>query len=160
MKKGISPLIATVLIIGLVIVIASIIMIFGKEFVEKSTQRVDVQAEEKTICLEDVSFEIRSACYLNPSRLKVLVFNTGKKDIKKFYTRFYESPTSVLESEKKYTIKAGSVGTLQFDVTSPNIKQVQMFPSVRHEFKTLVCSINIMSYGDSFNEMPVSACTS
>ncbi len=160
MKKGISPLIATILILGFVITIALLIMLFGKQFVEKSTQRVDVQTEEKTICLEDVSFEIRSACYLNPSKLKVLVFNTGKKDIKKFYTRFYESPTNILESEKKGTIKAGSVGTLQFDVTSPNIKQVQMFPSVRHKFKTLVCAINVISYGDSFSETPVSACTS
>lgn len=158
MRKGISPLIATVLIIGLVIVIATAIMLFGTEFVKKSTQRVDVQAEEKMICLEEVSFEIRSACYLNPSRLRVLVLNTGSKDIRKFYARFYKDPNTVSEVEKKQVVKAGNSAILNFDV--PDIKQVQLFPSVRHKFKTLVCSINTVSYGDSFRDTNLDPCTS
>ncbi len=158
MRKGISPLIATVLIIGLVIVIATIVMLFGTEFVKKSTQRVDVQTEEKTVCLEDVSFEIRSACYLNPSRLRVLVLNTGKTDIRKFYARFYKDPNTVSEVEKKQVVKASSSATLDFDVSE--IKQVELFPSVRHKFKTLVCSINTISYGDSFRDTSLDPCTS
>ncbi|MBM3200018.1 hypothetical protein FJZ53_03695, partial [Candidatus Woesearchaeota archaeon] len=98
-KRGISPLIATVLILGFVIVVAVIIMLFGKEFVEKSTQRADVQSDKDMSCVNDVIYEIKSACYSDKgsSRIKILIFNNGNKDLRKFYVRFYESSSKVTD---------------------------------------------------------------
>lgn len=152
MKKGISPLIATVIIIGMVIAIGAIIILFGKDFVEKTTQKVDVESDEKTICMQDVIFEIKSACYMqNDSQsIKVVIFNNGKKDINKIYARFYKSENEILEDNLKQTLKSSGSDSIEFYIGSPDIKQIDIFPMIRHNFKSITCANNIASYGNYF----------
>ena len=57
MKKGISPLIATVLVIGFTIVLAAVIMQWGGSFVRGLTEKQAVQTELQTQCI-DLTFEI------------------------------------------------------------------------------------------------------
>ena len=159
MKKGISPLVTTVLIIAFVITLATVIILFGQKFVEKSTQRVDVQTDDQTICLQDVNFDIIAACYLNPSRLKVVILNDGKKDIRTLITRLYESSNDVFNVKKDAVIRAGESGPIEFNVESADLKQIEMIPIVRHRFKSLTCSNNMDYYGDYLDDK-FGACTS
>lgn len=161
MKKGISPLIATVIIIGMTISIASLIILFGKDFLEKTTQKVDVESDEKTICMQEVIFEIKSACYMkdDPQSIRLVIFNNGVKDINKFYARFYKSENEVLEDNIKETIKSSGSGSLEFYVGSTGIKQVDLFPMIRRSFKSITCANNIASYGNYLGASLVT-CTS
>lgn len=151
MKRGISPLIATVLILGFVVSLATLIMVFGKGFIEKSTQRVDVEAEERIICLQDVSFEIVAACYLNPSRMKIVLLNTGKKNIRYFESRLYTGPDNVSSLRINQAIKLGKSAVLELTVESSEINKIEMFPVVRHKMKSLACSINTQSSGGAYS---------
>lgn len=151
MKRGISPLIATVLILGFVVSLATLIMLFGKGFIEKGTQKVDIETEERTICVQDVSFEIVTACYLNPSRMKIVLFNTGKKNIRYFEARLYKSPDDVSSLRINQAIKLGESAVLELAVESSKINKIEMFPVVRHKMKSLVCSINTQSSGSAYS---------
>ena len=57
MKKGISPLIATVLIIGFTIVLAAVIMQWGGSFVRHLTEEQQIKTEAQTKCI-NLDFEI------------------------------------------------------------------------------------------------------
>ena len=50
-KKGISPLIATVLLIGFTIVLAAVVMRWGGEFVRETTEETACQADIATACI-------------------------------------------------------------------------------------------------------------
>ena len=57
-KRGISPLIATVLIIGFTFFIAGTIFIFQGEFVKDLQVDIEESSEEKIGCISDVGFRI------------------------------------------------------------------------------------------------------
>ncbi len=58
-KKGISPLIATVLLIGFTIVLAAVVMRWGGEFVRETTEETACETELSTSCIR-LRFEIES----------------------------------------------------------------------------------------------------
>ena len=78
-KRGISPLIATVLIIAFVIVLAAIIFIWLSGSVEKII--ISQEEAEKELSCTDIKLDIKKACVEN-SYINLLIENTGAKDIK------------------------------------------------------------------------------
>ncbi|HLC73315.1 MAG TPA: archaellin/type IV pilin N-terminal domain-containing protein [Candidatus Nanoarchaeia archaeon] len=60
-KKGISPLIATVLLIGFTIVLAALVIRWGSELVSSLTQEQSCQNEATISCTSNVEFEISTA---------------------------------------------------------------------------------------------------
>lgn len=61
-KKGISPLIATVLIIGFTIVLAAVVMQWGGGFVRQLTEQQAQTTTTVTECMQ-LSFDLNSATY-------------------------------------------------------------------------------------------------
>jgi flagellin-like protein len=51
MKKGISPLIAEVLLIGFTVAVASIVILWGTSFTRTTTSNIGNQANVQTICM-------------------------------------------------------------------------------------------------------------
>jgi len=60
-KKGISPLIVTVLLIGFTIVLAALVIRWGSELVSSLTQEQSCQNEATISCTSNVEFEISTA---------------------------------------------------------------------------------------------------
>ena len=58
-KRGISPLIATVILIGFVIVVAAVIFFWGKSYIVETAQKEGALSETKLKC-NDVKFEVLS----------------------------------------------------------------------------------------------------
>ncbi|HLC72216.1 MAG TPA: archaellin/type IV pilin N-terminal domain-containing protein, partial [Candidatus Nanoarchaeia archaeon] len=56
-NKGISPLIATVLIIGFTVALAAIIMTWGRGFIDSTTKDVDKQRETALLCTSQLDFK-------------------------------------------------------------------------------------------------------
>jgi len=84
-KKGISPLIATVLLIGFTIVLAALVIRWGSELVSSLTQEQSCQNEATISCTSDVEFTINTAT-LNTrpdpgQELTLNLVSNGKKDI-------------------------------------------------------------------------------
>lgn len=61
-KKGISPLIATVLLIGFSIAIAILIWMWYGNIVNERTAKISAQGNGEIICSSQISYSIKSVC--------------------------------------------------------------------------------------------------
>lgn len=85
-KKGISPLIATVLLIGFTIVLAAVVMQWGGGFVRNLTTQQDVLVTTTTGCMQ-INFDLTEAEYESTGGGGDLYFkitNNEDKGIDKF----------------------------------------------------------------------------
>ena len=78
-KKGISPLIATILLIGSTIVIASLLILWWSGTVEDTIQKEGIANKGKTLCIGEVGIDVVSC-----DNTKVTVMNTGSAPITAF----------------------------------------------------------------------------
>ena len=58
-KKGVSPLVATVLLIAFSVALGALVMNWGTDYVKDVTEEVTVKSSAKTTCSIDVSIDIR-----------------------------------------------------------------------------------------------------
>lgn len=91
-KKGVSPLIATVLLIAFAVALGAVIMNWGRGFVQDRTADVDRNTKIETGCALDVAFKISDRrgtpqiCYGGEGtngQINFTLENSGKKDIKR-----------------------------------------------------------------------------
>ncbi len=75
-KKGISPLIATVLTIGFVIVLAVLFWQFASEQVEEVMDKEAAQQAGQVVCAKDVSYAVPS-CSFDGTSVFVTISNDG-----------------------------------------------------------------------------------
>ena len=77
-KKGISPLIATVLLIGFSVALAAVVMTWGLDYIKASTDQVGDKTQEALKCATQLDFEIVSA---DCDTSEVVIQNNGVIDI-------------------------------------------------------------------------------
>ena len=129
-KKGISPLIATVLLIGSTIVIASLLILWWSGTVKDTIQKEGIANKGKTLCLGEVGIDVVSCNDELPQRT-VTVMNTGSAPITAF--RFVtDDGTTTREDE----IKPSKQKSLNVDSTD-NLK---IIPVVVVEGYPVTCS--------------------
>ena len=95
-KRGISPLIATVLIIGFTVALAAIIMTWGTTFSKGMQKSTEATTEEQLACAQDVQIDLSGACIDGVTGVKLTVKNDGSKDIQNISARFYVSGDNVV----------------------------------------------------------------
>ena len=95
LRKGISPLIATVLIIGFTVALAAIIMTWGTTFSKGMQKSTEATTEEQMSCAQDVVFDLSSACVVDADSIKLTLKNDGSKDIINMSIRFYVDGNNV-----------------------------------------------------------------
>ncbi len=78
-KRGISPLIASVLLVGLVVVASSLVMLWSKSYVEEVQQKEGKIAAKTLSCATDIEINV-----LDVSSGYVTVENIGSGDISAF----------------------------------------------------------------------------
>jgi hypothetical protein len=74
MKKGLSSLIATVILIGFGVTLAIFVINWGTDFIKSSQRDVEQQSKEKFSCTTDVAFEIACRCTQSDGYLDVCTF--------------------------------------------------------------------------------------
>ncbi|MFH0936065.1 MAG: archaellin/type IV pilin N-terminal domain-containing protein [Candidatus Woesearchaeota archaeon] len=57
-KRGVSPLIATVLLVGFVVALLVIVMLWGRGYIEEIKQKEGTVAEQKLSCATDIAIDI------------------------------------------------------------------------------------------------------
>lgn len=82
-KRGMTPLIATVLLIGFTVALAAVVMTWGFDFVKKQQDRVKDTTDTSLMCTNDLGFKIEVDC----ANDKIAVDNTGTVDIVKLQLR-------------------------------------------------------------------------
>lgn len=78
-KRGVSPLIASVLVIGMVVVVASIVFFWGKGFTEEIIEKEGTLDQKRLNCVTDVKINV-----LDGSSNEVTIENLGSARIDAF----------------------------------------------------------------------------
>lgn len=143
-KKGISPLIATVLVIGFTIALALVIFSWGKTFTETLTKGTGEKAEQQLDCSDLVSFEVKNACYAG-SEVKFTLENEGDITLDKITLRISgeeDGQVEVKELDIKLFPLGRKVYTEQFDQQSVGsvVTKIELLrPTFTDDGKEVVC---------------------
>ncbi len=126
-KRGISPLIATVLLIGFTVAIAAIVIFWSRNFVKEKAEKEGALSEKKLKC-ENVEIDIKSIDKLNKN---IVIENKGNEDIDGFILRVVsggvgsDKITLKLEALKTATI------TYSFDLETNS--KIDLIPALKPE---------------------------
>lgn len=132
-KKGISPLIATVLLIGFTVVIAVSIWMWYGNIVKEQFMKQGALSEIESDCLSEIELQIISA-----TSTSVDIKNNGNKVFNGVRIIVNGDTTQVL-SEKE-TFKSGEQKTLEFvtNVVSPD--NIEVMPMIVRQGVPGTCS--------------------
>ena len=84
-KRGISPLIATILIIGFTIVLAALIMTWGMDLYKSIKEEQELKAETELICASKIAPVVKASCLKLLPYIQAEIQNNGENDIEYFY---------------------------------------------------------------------------
>ena len=152
-KKGVSPLIATVLVLGLTIALAVIIINWGQKFVTGVTKETEKTTTEKLSCVQNVDFDITKACQTG-NAVTIIVNNNGDIPINKFRVRAYRSDSDVEALSIDAVLEAFGRYSQVVTVTSGPIKKVDLIPIITVGNKPVTCSQNVEEFGDLTSDLP------
>lgn len=139
-KRGISPLIATVLLIGFTIAIAAIVMIWGGNIVKERAQKISAKNEAQTSCATKIEIDLKTAKCLD-SKLNVVVENKGSDTINGFRARIHYGDGDIATENVPETISKVSQKTLKIDYdTAKSVDSVEIIPFVIKQSLSYTCS--------------------
>ncbi|MEK6826180.1 MAG: archaellin/type IV pilin N-terminal domain-containing protein, partial [Nanoarchaeota archaeon] len=100
-KRGISPLIATVLIIGFTIALAALIITWGVSFVTQQTVETGEEAQETLDLVKNSGIKIRKVTFndADPDTFDVQIENTGTITLDGFLIRAYDTNGDVYTND-------------------------------------------------------------
>tara|TARA_Y100000034_G_scaffold119858_1_gene162065 strand:- start:384 stop:848 length:465 start_codon:yes stop_codon:yes gene_type:complete len=130
-KRGVSPLIAVVLLIAILFGLSIILINFVQDFTDKRTEEIDFTSKLNTLCVEKSILDVEDmTCSSNDVNLSIK--NTGSYPVHNITFMFfsdsgstYTTGTDSFHSEfmfKKYDF------TLDFD--SVNLEKIQYFKNL------------------------------
>jgi len=141
MKRGVSPLIATVLILSFTIILAGIVIVFQGEFIEEITESTEASSKKQVICSSEVGVKIRSVC-LNGNDIITLLENFGNQDIDGFNARIVgDLGAEVVEVSidlNAYDI-SNVIVTLNPSIIG-SLDSIELLPVVLIENEEIVCT--------------------
>ncbi|MDP4012170.1 MAG: hypothetical protein Q8R00_01005 [Candidatus Nanoarchaeia archaeon] len=99
-KKGVSPLIATVLIIGFTVALAAMVMTWGSGFIKKTTEETEKSTAIALKCASELAFEISEVtCDSSQNIQSVKVDNRGTIDIKALKFRIVSAEQTTVDDK-------------------------------------------------------------
>lgn len=127
-KRGVSPVIATVLLVGFVVAIIIIVMLWGKNYIEELAAKRGALAQKQNEC-QMVSFKIKSAAY-GGSIANIVIENQKDTAIDKFIFKGLAGSESQPIEE---TTKLGGLQLTQYNVDfgRTDITEVDIIPLLK-----------------------------
>lgn len=122
-KRGVSQLIATILLIGFIIALVALVIIWGRHYIEERTEKEGAVSQEKFSCSTDVEITVNDVSYAG-SNMDVTVENLKESVIGSFIVRV--SGTSGTDPVDVYeTLGKLSVKTLSFEFDESTVGVVE-----------------------------------
>ena len=136
-KKGISPLIATVLLVGLVIVISILIWLWYGKYIEDVLEKQKIDLE--IACVQDVEF-ILSDFTCSSEGLGFYAENTGSMDIRRFKVSYSGNGIGGAENTPGGVNQATRyLFSISINETIPESLEVDIIPIIGIGSKTKNC---------------------
>ncbi len=150
-KKGISPLIATVLIIGFTVALAAVIMVWGQGFIKGMQEKTQSTSDAQLACAQDVVVTVSDACIDGVAGIKVTIKNDGNKNVDSLTLRAYEQTSKIASVSNALTgaLNAFAVKTVTVPaaslvgVTLAQVKQVEAIPIITVAGKQITCAQSV-----------------
>ena len=141
MKRGVSELIGTVLIIGFTIVLAALLFAWQTRFFETIKGNVDTRTSFEELCLQ-TDFSILQAC--GSTNVTLLVKNKGSQDIAGFQILVYDASgkSEVIPSFPYPVVTEHTTETL---IVYPTLTpaMIELIPKIRlQDNTTAYCNTN------------------
>ena len=171
-KGGVSPLIATVLIIGFTVILAVLIINWGTDFFKTVQEDTSETTEIQFVCVNDLRFDISSAkCLTDPvtgvKGLEVNVNNNGGIRIEDIFMRYEsksgESSDTFVRQEQKvepfksYLMVVDNIGTDIGGIKPDEPAFIEMFVSVNVGGVIHGCDAVVQTFGNRNGE-PFEGC--
>ena len=143
-KRGISPLIATVLLIGFTITIAAILMIWGGNLVKERAEKISARTEAQTSCTAKVEIGLNSAkCSTEDNKdiVKISVENKGSDIINAFRARInYDGDSETTTTYNLLNPTSQTSLKVEYDTSKGMPKSVIIFPVLNKQSLSYTCS--------------------
>ncbi|GEM_PF-1916400 len=140
-NKGVSPLIATILLLLVAMGIGALVWGFMQEYTTEQTSTAQATASELATCSEG-GIKITSCTYTaSLQRVRIKVENTGKRDLNSFWVNVQYTDGNATQVKTDRNVLAGS-----FDYIDGN---AQSTPS-----KVKIQSVQCSSIKDSVTSCP------
>ena len=131
-KEGISPMIATVLLIGFIIAIIVLIFLWGKNYIEELAEKRGLLAEKQQQCTS-VQLEVVKACWRGGEVQELVIRNRGSAPIHKFIFSANGREGDTAESAGA-SAKLGGLETKAYTgivFSTPSIDTIDIIPHLR-----------------------------
>ena len=142
-KKGISPLIATVLIIGFTVALAAVILIWGQGFTKSMQQ--NVESSSALVCANEVAFSVDSVCQCANNSMMMLITNDGEQTIDNLTVTIFKTAVNAWSVQLDDPISSYAVETYSFPAVA-DVKKLEVRPTVKVDGEVIVCRNNIERY--------------
>jgi flagellin-like protein len=157
-KKGVSPLIATVLLIAFAVALGVVVMNWGKDYVETTAKDAGEKADADLSCQMDIEIGIKEIanrkkiCYTNStSILEVMIENKGREPVEGIRFILIDVDDEISQTDNKsLSIGAGSVSSKYFlnysSDSLSDLQYVEIIPMITPKGKNSPepCSSNIL----------------
>ena len=135
-KRGISPLIATVLLIGFTVALAAVVITWGSGFVNKVTTGTDESTSKTVSCTTDLNFQIRKVSCPD----KILIDNKGEVPIESLNLRFLKDNGDIAGNSVDVAgVDKSELKTIQTQIPLGTNK-IEALATVKINGQNVVCS--------------------
>lgn len=139
-KRGISPIISTVLLICAVALLAVLILAWSGTFSRGIISSAEKTSEKMTACESQTNLNIRSAC-IREDTITVMVESLGSKQIKGLIIRVLGSSGGY---QKEIDTEMNVADLKRFDIEKQDvgkISKIELLPKVEIQGKIEICGI-------------------
>lgn len=160
-KKGVSPLIATVLLIAFAVALGAVVMNWGRTYVEDTAEKARTTSDTKVSCSMDINMKYvmfngqKQICYNTTDNIiKFTLLNSGSKKIESIQAIVIGSKSIYINNSLRnstilpsYPYKSNL--TYDFD-TYGDINKFSLTPAIKVEGKNdaIPCSDNSLEIED------------
>ncbi len=126
-KKGISPLIASVLLIGFVVAVGSTVIFWGRGFIKEKAAKEGALAQKQLEC-ENVLWDVKDV-ERTRSGGKIKIENKGNKQIDGFIMRVVEGGTGAEKINQK--VEALKQDSVSYPFSLASKAKIDVIPALR-----------------------------
>ena len=132
-KRGISPLIATVLLVAFVVALAIIAFLWAKHFVSEQAVKRGAVSQQTLNCATDVEIKITNA-YVSEDKIYITIENLKSNTVDGFVIRIIGAnsvePIEIYQQPLKPLEVGVFVSEFHEDVTG-SVKEIEIIPRLR-----------------------------
>lgn len=139
-KRGISPLIATVVLVGFVVSLVLIAMLWGKNYIEELAAKRGTLAEKQYAC-QNVEITAKSATIAG-SQAKIVITNQKDQQVDKLIFVGMKGQESLAQPVERYgTLDSLEITEYEVGFSSGDVEKVKVIPGIKAgKNKYVTCS--------------------